>query len=129
MLPLVLILVGVALVLYLTTYISRKKSGHVAEVVINENPECCGVHDSCDMDSLQIVDTKIEYFDDEELDSLSGLDPNTLSDEQVDSISDVFYSMKESDIASWLKSLQLRSIQLPESIREEALMIVSERRA
>ncbi len=128
MFALVLILITVALVLFLATYFSRKKSGYQAEVVINENPECCGAHEVCDAESLQIIDTKVEYFDDEELDVLSGLVADNYSEEQIDSISEVFYSMKESDVASWLRSLQLRHIQLPEFIREEALMIVGERR-
>ena len=37
--------------------------------------------------------------------------------------------MKDFDVAGWLKSLQSRDIQLPDVVREEALMIVSERRA
>ena len=47
---------------------------------------------------------------------------------QNDALSDIFYSLKENDVAAWLRSLQLRDIQLPENIREEALMIVGERR-
>ncbi len=33
------------------------------------------------------------------------------------------------DIAGWARSIQLRGIELPASVREELLMIVSEARA
>jgi hypothetical protein len=34
--------------------------------------------------------------------------------------------MRESDVVGWLKSLQLRNIELPEQLRDEALLIVQE---
>ncbi len=128
MLPLVLLLVGVGILLYGVTYYNRRKSGEEVEIVINENPECCGAHEVCDSENLQILDTKIEYFDDEELDNLAGIAPENYSDNQVEALSGVFYSMRESDVAAWLRSLQLRNIQLPLFLRDEALMIVGERR-
>ena len=51
-----------------------------------------------------------------------------LTDQQQNQIADVFYTLKENEVASWLKSMQLRNIQLPIAIRDEALLIVSERR-
>ena len=53
---------------------------------------------------------------------------NPITKKQIESVSEVFYSMHENDVASWLRSLQLRNIQLPDFLREEALMIVAERR-
>ncbi len=44
-------------------------------------------------------------------------------------LENVFYTLKEQDVAGWLGSLQLRNIQLPNNLRDEALLIVSERRA
>ena len=71
---------------------------------------------------------EIEYFDDEELDTLAGISPDNFTKKQIESVSEVFYSMHENDVAPWLRSLQLRNIQLPDFLREEALMIVAERR-
>ncbi|MGC3978501.1 MAG: hypothetical protein QM751_09915 [Paludibacteraceae bacterium] len=68
-----------------------------------------------------------EYLDDEELDAFSGAAPDKYSDEQVDFISDIFYSLPEDNIAAWLRSLQFQNIELPASIKEQALMIVGER--
>ena len=36
--------------------------------------------------------------------------------------------MQEKDVPGWVRSLQLRNIQLPADVREEALLIVVERR-
>lgn len=128
MLALILLLIFVGLVVFTATYFNRKGKNESVDIVINENPECCGAHEVCERDNLQIIDTKIEYFDDEELDALAGISPANYSRQQVDAVSEVFYSMKESDVAPWLRSLQLRNIQLPDFLKEEALMIVAERR-
>jgi len=73
-------------------------------------------------------DFEVVYFDDEELDELAGVSPAVYTATQRDRIADVFYTLKESDVAGWLRSLQLRNIQLSDEIKEEALMIVRERR-
>ena len=97
--------------------------------MVENNPEgCCGAHEVCETDSLLTSSDKIEYFDDEELDNFSGIEADKLTDQQQNQIADVFYTLKENEVASWLKSLQLRNIQLPIAIRDEALLIVSERR-
>lgn len=128
MLALILLLVFIGLIVFVATYFNRKGKDEQVDIVISENAECCGAHEVCDRENLQIIDTKIEYFDDEELDVLAGITPADYTKQQIDSVSDVFYSMKETDVASWLRSLQLRNIQLPDFLRDEALMIVSERR-
>ena len=73
--------------------------------------------------------SQIIYFDDEELDVLTGKMPNSFSTEEMTMLENVFYTLKEQDVAGWLGSLQLRNIQLPNNLRDEALLIVSERRA
>ena len=128
MISLILLLVFAGLVVFTATYFNRRGKDEQNDIVINENSECCGAHEVCERDNLQIIDTKIEYFDDEELDTLAGISPDNFTKKQIESVSEVFYSMHENDVASWLRSLQLRNIQLPDFLREEALMIVGERR-
>ena len=129
MISLILLLVFAGLVVFTATYFNRRGKDEQNDIVINENSECCGAHEVCERDNLQIIDTKIEYFDDEELDTLAGISPDNFTKKQIESVSEVFYSMHENDVAPWLRSLQLRNIQLPDFLREEALMIVGERRA
>jgi len=90
--------------------------------------DCCGAHAVCERDSLLSKTEEIFYFDDEELDELAGMNPDSFSDEQHKMIEDVFFTLREQDVAGWLRSVQLRNIELPEDIREQALLIVSERR-
>ena len=128
MISLILLLVFAGLVVFTATYFNRRGKDEQNDIVINENSECCGAHEVCERDNLQIIDTKIEYFDDEELDTLAGISPDNFTKKQIESVSEVFYSMHENDVAPWLRSLQLRNILLPDFLREEALMIVGERR-
>lgn len=91
--------------------------------------DCCGAHEVCERDSLLVADNEIVYYDDEELDTLSGKPCDTYTQEEVVQIEAVFSTLQEADVAGWLRSLQLRNIELPAVIKEEALLIVCERRS
>ena len=125
---LIIILVMFGLILMLTTYISRRKKTIETEITINEDGECCGAHEVCDRESLLSADGNAEYFDDENLDVLADVQPDKFTEDQLNQLSEVFYTLRESDVAAWLRSLQIRRIQLPLELREQALLIVSERR-
>ncbi len=125
---LIIILVLFGLALMITTYFSRRNKNEETEIKINEDGECCGAHEVCDRESLLSADVQIEYFDDENLDVLADVQPEKFTDDQFNQLSDVFFTLRESDVAAWLRSLQIRRIQLPLELREQALLIVSERR-
>lgn len=91
--------------------------------------ECCGQHEMCERDSLlAAVSKKIEYYDDEELDEYIGKESDKYTSEQADQFRDVFYTMKDVDVAGWVRSLQLRGINLPDELKEEIFLIIGERR-
>lgn len=91
--------------------------------------ECCGQHEVCERDSLlAVVSKKIEYYDDEDLDRYIGTAPDCYTAEQEDEFRDVFYTMREEDVAGWVRSLQLRGIALPDGVKDEVLLVVGERR-
>ena len=90
--------------------------------------DCCGEHSVCMRDNLLSTTDEIVYFDDEELDMLAYRDPVDFSEKEIEVLGNVFYTLREQDVAGWLRSLQLRHITLPDEMREEALLIVSERR-
>lgn len=125
---LIIVLVAGAGLLMLFTYLNRKKKTEEVEINFEMDEECCGAHEVCDKDSLLNPDCEVVYYDDEELDELSGVSPSSFTENQKNQLADIFYTLKESDVAGWLRSLQLRKIELPEDIKEEALMIVRERR-
>lgn len=91
--------------------------------------ECCGQHEVCERDSLlAAVSRKIEYYDDEELDQFIGRAPEAYSEAETEMFRDVFYTMQETDVAGWVRSLQLRGINLPDEVKDEVFLIIGERR-
>lgn len=95
----------------------------------DDGQECCGMHITCEKDSLLAsVSKEIEYYDDEELDRFAGKSPDGYTDDEIEEFRDVLITMKPSDIAGWARSLQLRNIALPAAVRDELLMIVAEAR-
>ena len=89
---------------------------------------CCGEHLVCERETLLQTNAQVEYYDDEELDTLIGIAAEDYTQEQYQMIREVFETLKASDVPGWVRSIQLRNIQLPLDIREEALLIVVERR-
>jgi len=91
--------------------------------------DCCGQHEVCEHDSLLAAVSKyIEYYDDEELDAYIGTDSDAYSDNAIEEFREVLYTLREIEVAGWLRSLQLREINLPDSLKDEAILIVEERR-
>lgn len=131
---LIISIVTVGFVLWL---LDRRRA--VAPVEEKESPEpspgadteeCCGMHITCEKDSLlAAVSKEIEYYDDEELDRFAGRAPEEYSDADTEEFRDVLITMRADDVAGWARSLQLRGIALPTPVRDELLMIVAEARA
>ena len=91
--------------------------------------ECCGQHEVCEKDSLlAAVSKKIEYYDDEELDQFIGQEANAYTDEETNQFRAVLYTMQDIDVAGWVRSLQLRGIELPDDLKDEVFLIIGERR-
>ena len=91
--------------------------------------ECCGMHETCERDSLlTAVSKEIEYYDDYELDAYKGVSCKEYDEVAVKAFEEVFYTLKSEEVAGWVRSLCLRDIELPEQIRDEVLLVVSERR-
>ncbi len=88
------------------------------------------MHITCEKDSLLAsVSPEIVYYDDEELDAFKGRGADSYTDEEIEQFRDVLLTLLPEDIAGWGRSIQLRGIELPSSVREELLMIVAEARA
>lgn len=98
------------------------------EAASDPDDGCCGEHLVCERETLLQTNAKVEYYDDEELDTLSGIPAEEYTQEQYQMIREVFDTLQAKDVPGWVRSIQLRNIQLPLDIREEALLIVVERR-
>lgn len=137
MLILVISLIVLAAIALLAGYIRNRNlqkkvdSGELESMpeVKQVDLECCGQHEICERDSLlAAVSKKIEYYDDEELDQYIGRAPEDYTPEQEEEFRDIFYTMQDTDVAGWVRSLQLRDIALPNNIKDEVFLIVGERR-
>jgi hypothetical protein len=95
---------------------------------MNENNNiCCGMHEVCEKEELLRAAVKpIEYYDDEELDAYAGTAADDYTDAQTAAFRYVFDTMMESDVPGWLNSLQLRGIELPNALKDEVLLIISQ---
>jgi len=126
----IFLILGIVLALVIALVISRhSNSGSEDKQDKADLPDdCCGAHEVCESDSLLRSNDKIEYYADEELDDFKGKEANQYNDSQIELFREVLYTLKEREVAGWLKSLQLREVPPPLIIREEALMIVADRR-
>ena len=94
-----------------------------------QDMECCGQHEVCEKDSLlAALSREIEYYNDEELDRFRGRRSDEYSETEVEEFHDVLFTMKEEEVAGWVRSLQLRAIEIPDDVKDEVLMIIGERR-
>ncbi|MCW3806739.1 hypothetical protein [Plebeiibacterium marinum] len=124
----VLILLALIVAWFASNKTKRKGEGQVEEEAVAVPDDCCGAHEVCEADSLLSSSAEVNYYDDEELDRFRGTAPSAYSDDAIEEFRDILYTLKGIEVASWMKSIQLRQIELPEIIREEALLIVGERR-
>lgn len=92
--------------------------------------ECCGQHETCEKDSLlAAISKQVEYYNDEELDRFRGKEGDEYSEEECEEFRDVLYTMRTDEVAGWVRSLQLRYINLPDELKDEIFLIVGENRA
>ena len=91
--------------------------------------DCCGQHEVCEKESLLAAVSKaVEYYDDEELDRFAGRRADNYDREETDEFEEILTTLRSEDVAGWVRSLQLRGIELPEALRDEVILIVGERR-
>lgn len=136
MIPLILfVCLGIVILVVFEVRARKQKASDAEESALQTSSEpedaddgCCGSHLVCERETLLQSNAEIVYYDDEELDALAGIAPETYTEAQYQMIREVFNTMQAKDVPGWVRSIQLRNIQLPLDIREEALLIVIERR-
>ncbi|WP_418817506.1 phospholipase [Paraprevotella clara] len=105
--------------------------GEISEMptVVQPPQECCGQHEVCEKESLlAAVSKQIEYYNDEELDRFRGKDASAYSETETDEFRDILYTMRDDEVAGWVRSLQLRGVPLPDTLKDEVFLIIGERR-
>lgn len=127
MIQMVLILVILVVIVFIFTKTKNRKKAE-EEIGVIPDADCCGAHEVCENDSLLNSDDQIIYFDDEHLDAYKDRKSEEYTDDEIDDFREVLYTLQDSEVAAWLKSLMIRIGEMPSVVREEALMIVEERR-
>lgn len=106
-------------------------NGEIEEIPepVTVDTECCGQHETCEKDSLlAAVSKQIEYYNDEELDRFRGWASDAYGEEEEDEFREILYTMRSDEVAGWVRSLQLRQVELPDAVKDEVFLIVGERR-
>lgn len=134
---LAILIVGGALIYILDNGGRRKENTSTQEPTNNENETgesaenevCCGMHITCEKDSLSTAaSTEIIYYEDEELDTYANRSGEDYTQEETEQFRDILLTLLPEDIAGWARSLQLRHIPLPPEVSDELLLIVREAR-
>lgn len=125
-----LVTVFVGLLLYVYELKYRKK--HPADIPEEEAKEseeehgeiCCGKHLICEKPLTPRPGEEIIYYDDEELDRFAGKKADEYADEEIEEVREVMMSLLPSDVAGWVRSIQLRGISLPDPLRDELFILL-----
>ena len=137
-----LIILTIVIAVGLLLYISHRLTHHDRQQLENTNADnrvndstdntdeqCCGMHITCERDSLlTAIGDDPEYFDDEELDQYAGIPADGYNPDQIEQFTDILLTLRPDDIAPWACAIQRRGITLPSSVRDQLLMIVAEER-
>lgn len=138
MIYLILGLVALGVVAAIAGYFrNRKLQQMVNDGKISEMPEpkelqsscnSCGINELCERDKMMSASCQtIEYYNDEELDNYKGTASNDYSEKAIEEFSEVLYTLRQEEVVGWLHSLQLRNINLPDALKDEALMLVNDK--
>ncbi|WP_421919920.1 hypothetical protein [Marinifilum sp.] len=121
-------LVVIAAIAFFSTWIGQKLRALKGEVEeeqkVEPMEECCGAHEICETDILNKMSEEIIYYEDEELDAYKNYEENDYNDDQIDEFREVLYSLRENEIAGWMRSLELRKIELPSVIKSEVVFML-----
>ena len=132
------IIIGAGVILYihhrLTYKPEEEAAADTAENVGADNApageQCCGMHITCEKDSLVAgLDRELLYYDDEELDAFKGRAADSYTPAEADMFREVLFTLRPDEIAGWARSITTRGITLPADVRDELLLIVAEARA
>ena len=88
---------------------------------------CQGDNEKCEMECrLEAAVKEVEYYDDEELDAYKGRRSDSYSDNEAEAFADVLYTMRPQEVKGWARSLALRGIEVPDQLKDELLMLMSD---
>lgn len=125
MLYLLLSLVALGLISALIGYISYRR-GDRQEIIKAQGDctSCSGSNAMCEQEcTMKAATEPIEYFDDEELDTFRGRPSDGYTEEETQQFADVLETLQPNEVKPWGRSLILRGINMPDSLKDEFAML------
>lgn len=121
----------IAVIVLMVWYVSNHLSEPIEDDTNTDSSphECqsCSTSGSCIAEcTLRQAVEKPLYFDDEELDDFRGRPSDGYSEQETELFADILYTMKSHEVSQWLTSLSLRGISLPDALKPEAEMMMSD---
>lgn len=126
---LVVAILALGVVAGVAELLMRRRGAESAEAVQPESScaTCSGSSDKCAQECMMEAATKeVEYYDDEDLDAFRGRRSSDYTDGEAEQFGYVLSTMRAEEVAGWCRSLNLRGIEMPDQIKDEALMIMSD---
>lgn len=132
----IILLVTIAVGLVLYVYDLKYRRTHPSEIPQGEDGKseytgesrhgeiCCGRHIVCEKSLSPEIGEKVVYYDDEELDKYAGKGPDDYTPEQIEEVRDVMMTLLPEDVPGWVRSIQLRRINLPTPLRDELFILL-----
>lgn len=123
--------VSVGLVLYVYDLRYRRlnpdedeEAGNKASTEEPHGEICCGRHLICNKPLTPKPGEPIIYYDDEELDRFAGKNADDYTQEETEEIREVMETLLPEDVAGWVRSMQLRGINFPTTLRDELFILL-----
>lgn len=89
---------------------------------------CCGLHEVCERDLLlAAAGEEPVYYEDEELDAFKDRASDSYTEAETGQFEEVMTTMRPDEVAGWLRSLRARGVSLPDALRDEAVMLMSDK--
>ena len=86
---------------------------------------CTGADERCEQVCMMKASLKdIEYYDDEELDVFKGRQSDNYTNKEIEQFAEVLHTIRQDEVKGWNRSLILRSINLPDSLKDEVIMLI-----
>lgn len=122
---LALIIAG-AITALLTWVFSRgKEESPIIQPPAGDCGSCDGNDERCEVECMMEAATQaIEYYEDEELDDFRGRASDSYTEQEVERFAEVLYTLRSEEVKGWSRSLTLRGINIPDSLKDELLLMM-----
>lgn len=124
-LVLALIVAGVITALLTWLFSRGKEESPVVRPPAGDCGSCDGGDERCEMECMMEAATQaIEYYEDEELDDFRGRASDSYTEQEVERFAEVLYTLRSEEVKGWSRSLTLRGINIPDSLKDELLLMM-----